>query len=379
MLLLGYVCLLESYLREWNAATSKEHKKPPAELPYISIVIVARNEGLRLTACIESIIGGSYPATHYEIIVVDDYSTDGSFDRLAVLEYPCVRMLYLEDVVLDSGIATFKKAGQRYGISEAQYDWIVTTDADCLCPSEWLKTLSLNMSDVDLMTGLIRLNHSRGWLSWFQVFDVIGTMVGTLYGINKGLWYSANTGNMAFRKSLYQSYLEEASDDVASGDDMFLIQWAASKMKNILFVADRSAMVNTDVEGSWKSLWHQRIRWAGKSRKYQDKGLLLLGIMMVVFDMTIIALGILALVIGAWALWVLIFVLAVRIMVDYRFLSQVSLYFGYKYSFWRGCVLSIMHIAYVVVVAIWSQMFSHYIWKGRTTRSIETVVWGSAA
>src|SRR5947209_2784299 len=44
--------------------------------PFVSIVIPTRNESENIKACLESIFSQNYPADLFEVVMVDDYSTD---------------------------------------------------------------------------------------------------------------------------------------------------------------------------------------------------------------------------------------------------------------------------------------------------------------
>ena len=47
-----------------------------AELPFISVLVPARNEEEKIGRCIESLLAQNYP--HFEIVVIDDRSTDNT-------------------------------------------------------------------------------------------------------------------------------------------------------------------------------------------------------------------------------------------------------------------------------------------------------------
>ncbi|MEO6169282.1 MAG: glycosyltransferase [Chitinophagales bacterium] len=53
-----------------------EHLEP---FPFVSVIIPGRNEALRIDDCLESITRQSYPNDRYEVILVDDNSTDNTF------------------------------------------------------------------------------------------------------------------------------------------------------------------------------------------------------------------------------------------------------------------------------------------------------------
>ncbi len=49
---------------------------------FISIVVCAFNEERLLKSCLESLAGQTYPSDKYEIIIIDDESTDRTFGLL---------------------------------------------------------------------------------------------------------------------------------------------------------------------------------------------------------------------------------------------------------------------------------------------------------
>src|SRR5947207_2639480 len=59
-----------------NSASKPENSEQPANYPLVSIIVPARNEERNIRRCVESLLEQNYP--NYEIIVVDDGSTDGT-------------------------------------------------------------------------------------------------------------------------------------------------------------------------------------------------------------------------------------------------------------------------------------------------------------
>ncbi|MFT6806802.1 MAG: biofilm PGA synthesis N-glycosyltransferase PgaC [Saprospiraceae bacterium] len=369
LLTIVYNWLLIDYYREWRRTCAEQLFLHVKDLPFLSIVIVSRNE-TQLTSCILSIINGSYPIDRYEIIVVDDHSEDGSIEDVTNLQIQNVSVIHLHTCNIPDNIIAYKKYGQQIAIAKAKYDWIVTTDGDCLCPKEWLKTIALYSKGYSLITGPIKMTGSSNWLTRLQQFDVIGTMIGTSYGIHKKFWYSANAANMAFEKRLYLDYKEHAiQNSYASGDDIFLIQYAAKRNQPVGFVNKKAAVVETPAENTWTSFYNQRLRWASKSSAYEDRGMQALIYAIGFYNLTLL----ITLIWGVFnlQLTVLIIVLLAYLsksIAEYLLFSSSSSFFGSDYKFHNGLVLSGLYIIYIVVIGFASIFISNYNWKGRKVR-----------
>ncbi|MGA1235587.1 MAG: glycosyltransferase [Limisphaerales bacterium] len=99
---------------------------PLPHLPKVSVVIACRNGERTLHRCLDACCSIAYP--DYEVILVDDGSTDGT--AVAAQSYPSVR--YLRQPPLGLSVA------RNTGIAAAQGEVIAFTDADCRPDSHWL-------------------------------------------------------------------------------------------------------------------------------------------------------------------------------------------------------------------------------------------------
>lgn len=356
--------LLEWGYNVWSA-TSKLNQSSGSQLPFLSIVIVSRNDSSLLSDCVASIYGGTYPKDHYEIIVVNDHSEDDSFTLLEDKSYPNLTVLNLKDVAGEVVNCNYKKAGQAYGIRKAKNDWIVTTDGDCICPSNWLATIANYTDEYDVMTGPIKMIGQKSYLSDFQIYDVMATMILTCFGIKKKFWFSANAANMAIRKSVFSKHQDLRTEEYVSGDDMFLIQWAAKEGYKVGFMRDASVIVETAVESSWKDLFNQRRRWAAKTNGYKDIGMQSLIYFIGMLDLSLIV-CLAAFIIGGLSLgFIALITIGVKCFADWRLLYGAAPFFGLSYHPFRGVLLTFLHTVYVVVIGITSLFSSTYNWKGR--------------
>src|SRR5688572_2130162 len=131
--LLGlYGALLLYYLYHWKKAVVYQ-PSAPMSFPFLSVVIAARNEKDTLPLLIQSLEQQDYPCDAFEVIIVNDHSTDGTALLAATLP-ECFRMILPDTNAAQSS----KKKAIASGVQAAKGDLIVVTDADCIVPKQWL-------------------------------------------------------------------------------------------------------------------------------------------------------------------------------------------------------------------------------------------------
>ena len=109
-----------------------------------SLVMPLYNSKSTLGKAIKSIFSQSYK--NYELILVDDCSTDGS--------YEIVKKFATENKKITSYWVEKKSAlyCMNFGIKRAKYEWIRIADSDAIETKNWLKIIN---SNIDKNTGVI--------------------------------------------------------------------------------------------------------------------------------------------------------------------------------------------------------------------------------
>lgn len=101
----------------------------------VSVVIVCYNESNNIEQCINSILNQTYPRELFEIVIVDNNSTDGTLDKIKKYKNSANELeLYINPVKSIS-------KSRNVGIMRAKHGLVAFTDADCIAPSDWLETL----------------------------------------------------------------------------------------------------------------------------------------------------------------------------------------------------------------------------------------------
>ncbi len=127
---------------------------------FISVIIPTYNRLSMLRQTIESLMQQTYPADHYELIVVDDGSTDGTFAYLEELtEGQRLRAIHQTN----SGPA----AARNTGVQAAKYEWLAFTDDDCCVNPDWLTSLARFLTPQCAVGGPIIPAGSSHWLHRF--------------------------------------------------------------------------------------------------------------------------------------------------------------------------------------------------------------------
>ena len=140
VLFTGYAALILYYRHCWlkiPCFTPGEAPPPPIK---ISIIVPARNEEQNIIACLDSICNQTYPPELYEVIVVDDYSTDDTASIVKNYASKNVKLISLKDFTKGQTLNSYKKKAIEIAVAQSAGELIVTTDADCIATPEWSHT-----------------------------------------------------------------------------------------------------------------------------------------------------------------------------------------------------------------------------------------------
>lgn len=297
---------------------------------------------------------------------MDDHSEDDTWSIAKSLHIENLRVLRLEEYDLSDFSGKYKKAGQYHSIMEAKYDNILQTDADCEVPISWIKAMIQALDQSDMCTSSIQLKGPNTFLSKWQSFDSIGTMLLTHAGIESGLWYSANAANMAFKKELYLQYFADNEMSChASGDDIFLINWTKQNDFDVKFVQSKDSLVATSVEPSLRDLFQQRLRWATKTNSYDSNGLKWLMGSLFLFHLAVVVSFVLFVLGVSDFKMICLLLLCAKWLGDTIVLLTASGHFNSTYNILLSPLYSIVHTIYVVMTGLAGLFLKNYHWKGR--------------
>lgn len=354
--LYGMFVLLASWF--FGRGKAPKHSQD-SQYPCISVVIPARNEADHIETCLSSVLQQDYPGS-FEVILVDDQSTDDTYQRASTGFGQDDRL----HIIRAEGSG--KKAAISQAISIAQGEIIVQTDADCWMGKDWLRKISLSFSrKVDFVSGPVALSYSTS----FEAMQALESMGLVVYGAGfllAGFPNMANGANMAYRKKVFyelQGY--EGIDHVASGDDeLFLQKITLSGDYGMSFCKAPEAIVRTDALNRWEDFRQQRIRWVSKSKAYVNR---LPNLIQVIAYMGFLffPLVLVASLYDPDFLWWGCLAFLCKLLIDLIIMYQAARFFHNLRLLRWFLPLQIVYIPYVLWIGIASLFVKHYSWKGR--------------
>ncbi|BFM43289.1 glycosyltransferase [Flavobacterium sp. CFS9] len=323
-----------------------------------TIIVPFRDEEENLPNLLERFSKLNYPNDLFEVILVDDNSKEKFH-----ISHFTFHISQIDNIRVSNSP---KKDAISTAMQLVKTDWVVTTDADCLVPENWLLTFDnyIQQNKVSMLAGAVTYECESSFLHHFQQLDLTSLQGATIgsFGLRKA--FMCNGANFAYTKSLFEDLNGfDGNSKIASGDDVFLLQKTVDLFPDeVHYLKATAAIVSTKPTEDWKSLFYQRIRWAAKTSSYQSSFGKLLGL--------IVFLGNLSFVIGFCSVVFLIlpyyfFVLFAfsKFTVDYILLYTTNRFLT-KENIKSLFLSSLLYPFFSSAVALYS-MFGSYEWKGR--------------
>jgi len=363
LLLLHYLFFLQRILGGLNKLKKSGNDVIPNEM--ISIIIPFRNEEENILINLKSIESQRYPIEKYEVIYVDDFSEDRSFEILSNnITKDNIRIL---SVPKDYSTNAHKKRAIRYGIENAKGDIIVTTDADCIYEDEWLHYLMLSFDPVTgFVSGPVEFISDGNLFSEFQKLEFAGLVLTGAGLIGSNHPTICNAANIAYRKNVFIDVGGFKDNmNLSSGDDELLMQKVSKDTDfRVKFCIDKKAIVKTSANKTIENFIQQRKRWASKGLFYADKSLVLKLMLIYTFYFGLILQLILGLTTHISFLFPFIMSLLLKFAFEFMILhkgkDKLFSDLNLKY-FFPTELIQIPYIIYAGLVGT----FGNYFWKSR--------------
>ena len=144
-----------------------DHHIDVASLPPVSIIVPAYNEEINAVKTIQSLLKLEYPTM--EILFIDDGSKDKTFEvvSLAYQNHPMVKVLTKPN----GG----KASALNFGITQANYEYVVCIDADTLLKDDAIIHLMAYFTDEEIgaVAGTVKVGNETNMITRWQSIEYI--------------------------------------------------------------------------------------------------------------------------------------------------------------------------------------------------------------
>lgn len=348
----------------FNKLNRSFNRQKKSDSLFISIVVSARNEEKNIKEFLHEIIKQDFPKTRFELIFVDDNSTDHTYLKAKeVLEQSGLNYQLIKQENHQG-----KKKNLAHAIDIAKGQIIITTDADVVYRHfSWLTTISdyFNACSPNILIMPVDFNSQNDLLSTFQIIENVAlTAITAGYsGIQKP--FMCNGANLAFTKHAFQAVNGyQAHLSVSSGEDVFLME-AVKKQdpSSVHYILQRELIVKTTPASSLTSLINQRIRWASKIKINSNPLNTFAGFIILMANLIFLALLVAILKKSFIIPYLSIFALA-KFVFDFLLLFLASDYLGRIKYIWWLIPFECLYWIYALLIGITSLFYKPY-WKGK--------------
>jgi len=263
--ILLYIILINVFIIGLIKLFALINDKNTFNLPFLSVIIAVKNEEKNIINLLSDLSKQNYPKDLFEVIVVNDHSTDKTIDLLYNNIYD------LKNLKIVNSEEEGKHAAINEGIKIALSDYIITTDGDCRVGKNWLNSYAnlIVNEKPDLIIAPVNISKKNGLFSNFEIIEFISLAATTAGSEGIGMPIMANGANMMYKKDLWNTYNEKYRN-IKAGDDVFLLHYTKSLNKKIIYLNNPDAVVFTYPCNSIIDYINQRIRWTSKTKNYSD-------------------------------------------------------------------------------------------------------------
>ncbi len=178
----------------------------------LSVIIPTYNNYDLLKRCIKSINSQTYKKKHYEVIIVNDGSTDSRYEDLPnfLKRYNSLKLSYFK-LEKNRGPAT----ARNFGVKKAKFKYVAFIDDDCIAHSNWLYEISKgfsNYKNASAIVGITRYNKRASLETLVNAFFITKAIESSLA--------VSPACNIAFKKKIFDTHAFDERMRYAAGEDV---------------------------------------------------------------------------------------------------------------------------------------------------------------
>ncbi|SFL49678.1 Glycosyltransferase, catalytic subunit of cellulose synthase and poly-beta-1,6-N-acetylglucosamine synthase [Halogranum rubrum] len=254
---LGALVLFFSYwlvmvIALYHELRAKDEFVPLSSPEPISVLVPAYNEEGYIGGTIEALLATEFPRDKLSIVVVDDGSTDETYEEAAAYESDIVSVVRKEN----GG----KYSALNYGLLFTDDEFIVTVDADSVVHPTALTEIVTPLqtdSTVGAVAGNVKVSNRDSLVTKCQSLEYI-------FGINIYRRVFDHFGVVPIVPGCLGAYRRDALEAVCAYDPQTLTEDFDTTVKVLKAGYDvrvSKAQVFTEAPDTWKDLYKQRLRW----------------------------------------------------------------------------------------------------------------------
>ena len=240
-----------------------------------SIVVAAKNEEDNLASLISALSKIDYPKENFEVIIVDDNSTDKTFTLATELTSTLenFRVVKAENKKYEG-----KRGALDYGIETAKNEYIIITDADCVPGKNWLIRYKEKFNkEFDLIIGIAPFNQKQTLVNKVSCYENFRNTLLKILSVKIGLPYTATARDFGFNKKSFEKIEGyKNTTDTISGDDDLLLREAVKNKLKIGLLTSKDSFVYSETKKLFRDYFSQRARHTQTSFHYLLKQTLFL-------------------------------------------------------------------------------------------------------
>ncbi len=375
LIIILYLILIGALVYGFDKIEEFKLQDLPARTKF-TIAIPFRNEAEHLPKLLRSISNLNYPKSLFEIIFVDDASEDES---VAIIKNYLHKIKSSKDfdsanpiriITNQSNSNSAKKDAITSAIKVSAFEWIITTDADCMLPKYWLDSFDeyIQTEHSDCIVAPVSYHSTDSFFKRFQVLDILSLQGATLGAFGIKHPFLCNGANFGYRKSAFEAVNGfTGNTTIASGDDIFLLEkFVKHNAKKVHYLKSKHAIVTTNPTESLSKLIHQRLRWASKTSRYNTRFTKAVGVLVFLANL-VCATFIPLVLLKAIPARVAIALFAIKFFIDFLLLFKTTRFFKQETLLLTYVFSSLIYPFFSVYIVLLTP-FKSYEWKGRTFR-----------
>lgn len=364
LLLLFYILIVLFFIYGWLKSkkyiAQKEHLSTS-----LTVVVAVRNEEANILNLLNDLKAQSYSSNLFDVIIVDDHSTDNTAKLIENYEMPNLRLIKLD---LDKPINSYKKKAITEAIKISKAKLIVSTDGDCRLNQDWLTTIVdfYESNNFKVISAPVTFHKQQSLFEILQTIEfqyLIGVGASAIFN---NYPITCNGANFIYEREVFNELDGfNGIDHKAGGDDELFLHKVFTKYPNSAgFLKSETAIVKTYAKHNLKEFVQQRKRWASISTGYTDNKVVSIVIGIFFFNLLLFISPIIYF-FDNNILEIFLIAFALKLVFDGYFMYLMLKFFNNtRYVIYSPLVV-FLYVFYILYIGILGNINKTYHWKGR--------------